>query len=99
MHSKSFIYIYVCFYIYVCIYDALCWNDWFNFSSKSLKKVKGVYLELNSDELSSFKFVMRIFLSGSIVYYFLQEYIHDSSLGKQFASFYQKVSQCSDPLI
>jgi hypothetical protein len=58
-----------------------------------------MFLELNSEEPSSFKFVMRVFLSGSIVYYFLQEHTHDSSLGKQFANFYQKASKCPDPLI
>lgn len=63
---------------------------WFNFpSEKKACKELGI-LKLNFDEPSSFKFVMRIFLSGSIVYYFPQERIHDSSLGKQFSSFYSK---------
>lgn len=64
-----------------------------------MERVKGMYLELNFDESSSFKFMMRIFLSGSIVYYFPQELTHDSSLGKQFASFYHKASKCADFLI
>lgn len=72
---------------------ALYYIDLFNFpSSRKDWRFKSVYLELNSEEPGSFKFVKRVFLSGSIVYYFLQEHTHDSSLGKQFASFYQKVS-------